>query len=32
MRYFHDQLQELLGRVVVMGSLADSMIQTAMRR
>ena len=31
MRHFHDQLQELLQKVVVMGSLAESMVQTAIR-
>lgn len=31
MRRFHDQLQDLLQQVVVMGSLAESMIQTAIR-
>jgi phosphate transport system protein len=29
MRHFHAQLQELLQRVVIMGSVAESMIQTA---
>ena len=31
MRHFHDQLQELVQKIVLMGSTAESMIQTASR-
>lgn len=31
MRHFHEQLQELLRKIVMMGSIAESMIQSAVR-